>query len=181
MKLGKAVTKPLLPMIVAIIIVMTSTNVALAAEDNLQMITTPGNSEVNITYTQSPEFIITIPKSIEIDSTEQTLFTMNVKGDIEGDHILKIYPTSTGDAEHETIIDNNMDTLNTTIKMVDKEGKQSVDITVQTEYIRANSDSLKSAGDTGIDIHGRILAPNLTAGDWVGTIVFSINYTKVDK
>lgn len=114
---------------------------------------------VEVTYTQSSTFTVTIPKTIALDGSTKTAdYDVNVKGDIASDKQVKVAP-------------------NTTFKMVDqsKAAKKKTDVdasVTQTETTWSSTEV--NVTTTGTTKTGNISATGLTSGSWKGTFNFSI-------
>ena len=114
---------------------------------------------VEVTYTQSSTFTVTIPKTIALDgSTKTANYDVNVKGDIASDKQVKVAP-------------------DTTFKMKDQSNatkkKADVDATV-TQAATTWSSSEVNVTTTGTTKNGSISATGLTSGSWKGTFNFSV-------
>lgn len=114
---------------------------------------------VEVTYTQSSTFTVTIPKTIALDGSTKTAdYDVNVKGDIASDKQVKVAP-------------------DTTFKMVDqsKAAKKKTDVdasVTQTETTWSSTEV--NVTTTGTTKTGNISATGLTSGSWKGTFNFSI-------
>lgn len=119
---------------------------------------------VEVTYTQSSTFTVTIPKTIVLDgSTKTSDYDVNVKGDISSDKQVKVTP-------------------DTTFKMKDQSNatnkKTDVDATVTQEETTWSSSEV-NVTTTGTTKNGNISAIGLTAGSWKGTFNFSVAMSDV--
>lgn len=114
---------------------------------------------VEVTYTQSSTFTVTIPKTIALDGSTKTAdYDVNVKGDIASDKQVKVAP-------------------DTTFKMVDqsKAAKKKTDVDASVTQAETTWSSTEvNVAQTGTTKTGNISATGLTSGSWKGTFNFSI-------
>lgn len=114
---------------------------------------------VEVTYTQSSTFTVTIPKTIALDGSTKTAdYDVNVKGDIASDKQVKVAP-------------------DTTFKMVDqsKAAKKKTDVDASVTQAETTWSSTEvNVTTTGTTKTGNISATGLTSGSWKGTFNFSI-------
>ena len=114
---------------------------------------------VEVTYTQSSTFTVTIPKTITLDGSTKTAdYDVNVKGDISSDKQVKVAP-------------------DTTFKMVDqsKAAKKKADVDASVTQAETTWSSIDvNVAQTGTTKAGNISATGLSSGSWKGTFNFSI-------
>lgn len=114
---------------------------------------------VEVTYTQSSTFTVTIPKTIALDGSTKTAdYDVNVKGDISSDKQVKVAP-------------------DTTFKMVDqsKAAKKKTDVDASVTQAETTWSSTEvNVTTTGTTKTGNISATGLSSGSWKGTFNFSI-------
>ena len=109
--------------------------------------------ETRVSVSLDSEFIITIPKDIVLNGeTGEANYTVNAKGDIAGNQILKVVP----DAEFN----------------MNENGGKSTTATVTQE--KTNYTYQEMLGN-GTDYSGSVKAI-LTAGEWAGKFTFNINF-----
>ena len=118
-----------------------------------QQTSTPGNQSATITYDQGSKFTVTIPKTIELGSNKSVEYTVKVEGDISGNETITITPDST-------------------ITLNDADGKGAVTGNIEQTKTEFNSTEVNQAD--GASTTGTITANDLTAGDWSGSISFTI-------
>ena len=129
------------------------------AEDTSQTTSQTGTQSATLSYDQDSSFTVTIPKTIALGSAKSATYSVNVKGDINGNDVITVIP------------DNS-------IVMKDSKGKSDVSATISQEKNKFTQPEIINNGNTTT---GNVAAPDLTAGDWTGTLNFAINLKQQEQ
>lgn len=112
-----------------------------------------GGQSSTVRYHRESTFIVTVPKTIMLDSdTKSASYTVSVQGDIMGDTKLIVKPDDA-------------------VTLRDAKGKSDVTGTVtqdRTEFVWRDIIDMVTAA-------GTVKAAGLSAGDWTGSLMFSIS------
>lgn len=128
-----------------------------AAENNAnetQEVTSVGSNSSTIKYEQGSKFIVTIPKTLALNSNKTASYDVKVRGDIYGNESVTVTPDS------EVILNDN-------------DGKESVSGDITQEKTKFVADEVNIDG--GTTTTGNIVANALTSGSWSGNFNFYIN------
>ena len=113
-----------------------------------------------VEYKQASTFTVTIPKRIVLDSTKNSDYNVNVKGDISSTDQVKVAP------------DAKFDMIDIGTEGAGGTRKANVEATVtQAEKIWS---SAQVCAKDGTDKTGNVSALGLTSGTWQGTFTFNI-------
>lgn len=148
----KRARKISLTVLTAMLMAVTTISPAFAT-DETQTTTEAGTRQTTVTYTQDSTFTVTIPKTIVLDTSKEATYDVKVQGDIKGNEVIKITPDST-------------------ITLNDADGKGAVTGNIEQTKTKFNSTEVNRAD--GVSTTGTITANDLTAGDWSGSISFTI-------
>lgn len=115
--------------------------------------TMPSDQQSTVRYYRESTFTVTVPKTIMLDSeTKSASYTVSAQGDIMGDMKLVVRPDAT-------------------VVLSDAKGKSDVTGTVTqdvTEFVWSDIINAVTAA-------GMVEAAGLSAGDWTGSLMFSIS------
>lgn len=139
-------------------------NTAFAKErgvtENSSPITTGGSQSVTVTANQGSVFSITIPKKITLENTtkgnSQSNYTVEIRGDIASDEILKVIP------------DNSFN--------MNQDGGRVFPVAVTQSVTTATWDEITETQPKTIT--GNLKGTNMTAGNWQGIFNFEISLNK---
>lgn len=129
---------------------VTSCTLVLASD--IQEITGASNQSINVDYSQSSSFTVSIPKSITITDNKTAEYDISVSGDIYGDSVVSVDPSNT-------------------IVMKDLHGKENTSAKVNQEKTIFTSSEIENS----TSVKGSITDNNLSAGIWSGSLKFNIN------
>ena len=129
---------------------VTSCTPVLASD--IKEITETSNQSVNVDYSQSSSFTVSIPKSITITDNKTAEYDISVSGDIYGDSVVSVDPSNT-------------------IVMKDSHGKENTSAKVTQEKTIFTSSEIENSKS----VKGSISDDNLSAGVWSGSLKFDIN------
>ena len=149
----KRARKISLTVLTAMLMAVTTISPAFAADD-VQTTTEAGTKQTTVTYTQDSSFTVTIPKNIALNTSKEAAYDVKVQGDIKGNEAIAIIPDST-------------------ITLNDADGKDAVTGNIEQTKTKFNSTEVNQAD--GASATGTITANDLTAGDWSGSISFTIS------
>lgn len=123
-----------------------------------------GSKDATVLYDMSADYTITIPKTIKLDSTKETDYSVKVEGDIPSDEKVHVAP-----------VDAIEDTEGVNFYMKDQSTvlpKSDVTATVtqdKTEW------SFKEVANGTETTDNKVSATDLTSGTWKGNFAFEIN------
>lgn len=118
-------------------------------------------SDVEVTYQQSSNYSVTIPKTITLASNKRAGYSVKVSGDIDTTQRVYVAP-----------VDLISDTEEVDFYMKDQNGKKDdVVATVTQNKIYWNSEEVTSGYE---ETDNSISAPDLTSGTWKGTFQVEI-------
>ena len=123
-----------------------------------------GSKDATVLYDMSADYTITIPKTIKLDSTKETDYSVKVEGDIPSDEKVHVAP-----------VDAIEDTDGVNFYMKDQSTvlpKSDVIATVtqdKTEW------SFKEVANGTETTDNKVSATDLTSGTWKGNFAFEIN------
>ena len=151
-KMIKRARKISLTVLTAMLMAVTTISPAFAT-DETQTTTEAGTRQTTVTYTQDSSFTVTIPKTITLDTSKEATYDVKVQGDIKGNEVITVTPDST-------------------ITLNDADGKGAVTGNIEQTKTKFNSTEVNQTD--GASATGTITANDLTAGDWSGSISFTI-------
>lgn len=125
----------------------------LAADDN-QTVTSNSTKTATVTYEKTSTFSVAIPKNITLTNQKTANYNITFEADIDADEVVSVIPDSS-------------------FVMKDKNGKANVTATVVQDKNEFTNDDTK--------INGTITAKNLSAGNWSGTLNFTIDLKTIHK
>lgn len=120
--------------------------------------------EIEVTYKQSSSYNVTIPKTIELDTSKQAVYSVKVTGDIDANERVHVVP-----------VDGISDTESIDFYMKDQttdSRKADVVATVTQNKFYWNSEEVTNGYE---EASNSVSAPDLTAGTWKGTFQVAIN------
>ena len=118
-------------------------------------------SDVEVTYTQSSSYFVTIPKTITLDSKKQATYSIKVTGDIDTNQRVYVAP-----------VDAISNTENIDFYMKDQNSKKDdVVATVKQNKLYWDSEEVELGYE---ETDNSISAPDLTSGTWKGTFQVEI-------
>lgn len=118
-------------------------------------------SDVEVTYQQSSNYFVTIPKTITLDSRKQATYSVKVTGDVDTNQRVYVSPVD--------VISN---TEKVDFYMKDQNGRKSdVVATVTQNKMYWNSEEVTNGYE---ETDNSISAPDLTSGTWKGTFQVEI-------
>lgn len=118
-------------------------------------------ANVEVTYTQSSSYSVTIPKTIALDSKKQAVYSVKVTGDIDTNQRVYVSP-----------VDAIADTEEVDFYMKDQNGKKTDVIAMVTQNkLYWDSEEVVSGYE---ETNNSISAPDLTSGSWKGTFQVEI-------
>lgn len=119
--------------------------------------------EIEVTYKQASSYFVTIPKTIELDTSKRASYSVKVTGDIDANQCVYVAP-----------IDGIPSTENTDFYMEDQasENKKADAVaTVTQNKLHWNSEEAANGYE---ETNNSVSAPDLTAGTWKGTFQMEI-------
>lgn len=119
--------------------------------------------EIEVTYKQASSYFVTIPKTIELDTSKQASYSVKVTGDIDANQCVYVAP-----------IDGIPSTENTDFYMEDQasENKKADAVaTVTQNKLHWNSEEAANGYE---ETNNSVSASGLTAGTWKGTFQMEI-------
>lgn len=125
--------------------------------------TTEENSfeDIQVTYTQSSSYFVTIPKTIALDLNKQAAYSVKVTGTIDTKQRVYVAP-----------VDGITETENLDFYMKEKDNKKAdVVATVTQNKIYWNSEEVANEYE---ETNNSVNAPDLAAGTWEGTFQMEI-------
>lgn len=118
-------------------------------------------SDVEVTYQQSSNYVVTIPKTIALDSKKQATYSIKVTGDVDVNQRVYVAP-----------VDAIVNTEEVDFYMKDQNSrKDDVVATVTQNKIYWSSDEVSNGYE---ETDNSISAPGLTSGTWKGTFQVEI-------
>lgn len=161
--------KKIISLALALTMMLGSTMTVCATSEGPVISTTnvsaPGTQTVEVNVTIDAAYYVTIPTAISPtveDGTGSAEYTVNVKGDIEGDEQITVIPDATF--------------------TMSQDGKDDVTASITQAKTTFNFEELAVMEDeenVGTDATGSINIPGLTAGTWEGSFVFTISKSAV--
>ncbi len=133
-----------------------------STSDDTEWTTNESNlSDIEVTYQQSSSYVVTIPKTITLDSKKQATYSIKVTGDVDVNQRVYVSP---------------VDVINTSenidFYMKDQNGKKADVVATVTQNKKYWSSEEVSNGYEETD--NSISAPDLTSGTWKGTFQVEI-------
>lgn len=118
-------------------------------------------SDVEVTYQQSSNYVVTIPKTITLDSKKRATYSIKVTGDVDVSQRVYVAP-----------VDAISDTEEVDFYMKDQNSKKDdVIATVTQNKIYWSSEEVSNGYE---ETNNSISAPDLTSGTWKGTFQVEI-------
>ena len=117
-------------------------------------VTSPGDQTVPIQANMPESYTVTLPTSITLNNTKEQTYGVTVKGDILDTTTISVEPDATFTLQRQN------SSSNTTANVVQTKTSWSADEVNTSE---------------GTTTSGTIQVPGLTAGDWSGTLNFTVS------
>lgn len=148
--------RKLLPMMMAVLMLGSSLSVSAAETQDVgaDEVTAGVSKSSDVFYDEASDFIVTIPKAIQLGSTKTVDYNVSVRGSVRASESVSVEPAGTF-AMHET------------------EGRKS-DVTASAVQVDTVW-SCEQITVEGMSKAGSIAADGLTAGSWEGALTFYIN------
>lgn len=122
------------------------------------------SKETLVKYNQSSTFLVTVPKTISLDSNKTSAYAVKVEGDIASDKAVYVAP-----------VDGITDTDEFDFYMKDQSIKQPKADVVATVTHNKMDWTFQEVAAGYEETANEIIATDLTSGDWSGTFDFEIN------
>lgn len=123
-----------------------------------------GSKDATVLYDMSADYTITIPKTIKLDSTKETDYSVKVEGDIPSDEKVHVAPVDA--IEDADGVNFYMKDQSTVLPKSDVTATVTQD---KTEW------SFKEVANGTETTDNKVSATDLTSGTWKGNFAFEIN------